>query len=165
MVERHLAKVRVAGSNPVFRSFLLSGSDGGIGRHVGLKIQWPYPGRAGSSPAPSTQKPLKKWLLLFNYPNEQQLSLYALHPYLDYFIILVLMDVNKGKQSLNLIFILLGGGLLLYDLTQESTNVYISTIGLVLLMFGLYKSTRQWVNDNPKDDDQQNSDKNGTQGQ
>gem|GEM_PF-543824 len=103
--------------------------------------------------------------MLFNYPNEQQLSLYALHPYLDYFIILVLMDVNKGKQSLNLIFILLGGGLLLYDLTQESTNVYISTIGLVLLMFGLYKSTRQWVNDNPKDDDQQNSDKNGTQGQ
>ena len=75
------------------------------------------------------------------------------------------MDVNKGKQSLNLIFILLGGGLLLYDLTQEGTNVYISTIGLVLLMFGLYKSTRQWVDDNPKDDDQQNSDKNGTQGQ
>jgi hypothetical protein len=32
--------VRVAGSNPVFRSFLLKfGSDGGIGRHVGLKIQ------------------------------------------------------------------------------------------------------------------------------
>lgn len=75
------------------------------------------------------------------------------------------MDVNKGKQSLNLIFILIGGGLLLYDLTQESTNVYVSTIGLVLLMFGLYKSTRQWVNDNPKDEDQQNSDKNGTQGQ
>ncbi len=75
------------------------------------------------------------------------------------------MDVNKGKQSLNLIFILLGGGLLLYDLTQEGTNVYISTIGLVLLMFGLYKSTRQWVDDNPKDDDQQNSDNNGTQGQ
>ena len=75
------------------------------------------------------------------------------------------MDVNKGKQSLNLIFILLGGGLLLYDLTQEGTNVYISTIGLVLLMFGLYKSTRQWMDDNPKDDDQQNSDNNGTQGQ
>ncbi len=42
-VEHHLAKVRVAGSNPVFRSSitpLWSGSDGGIGRHVGLKIQW-----------------------------------------------------------------------------------------------------------------------------
>ena len=36
-VEHHLAKVRVAGSNPVFRSLKCSG--GGIGRHVGLKIQ------------------------------------------------------------------------------------------------------------------------------
>ena len=36
-VEHHLAKVRVAGSNPVFRSEYCSG--GGIGRHVGLKIQ------------------------------------------------------------------------------------------------------------------------------
>ena len=36
-VEHHLAKVRVAGSNPVFRSVVCS--DGGIGRHVGLKIQ------------------------------------------------------------------------------------------------------------------------------
>src|SRR5699024_11253364 len=39
LVERHLAKVEVAGSNPVFRSTYRSG--GGIGRHVGLKIQWP----------------------------------------------------------------------------------------------------------------------------
>lgn len=30
-----------------------TGSSGGIGRHVGLKIQWPL-GRAGSSPASST---------------------------------------------------------------------------------------------------------------
>ena len=36
-VEHHLAKVRVAGSNPVFRSEKCS--SGGIGRHVGLKIQ------------------------------------------------------------------------------------------------------------------------------
>ncbi|CEN41940.1 conserved hypothetical protein [Capnocytophaga cynodegmi] len=42
LVERNLAKVEVAGSNPVFRSFiaLIKGSDGGIGRHAGLKIQW-----------------------------------------------------------------------------------------------------------------------------
>jgi len=68
------------------------------------------------------------------------------------------MDVNKKNQSINFIFILIGGGLLLYDLSQEETNVYISTIGLVFLMFGLYKSTRQWVDDNPKDGNQQNSD-------
>lgn len=40
-VEHHLAKVRVAGSNPVFRSTtILSCRSGGIGRHAGLKIQW-----------------------------------------------------------------------------------------------------------------------------
>ena len=46
-VEHHLAKVRVVGSNPITRSkpslkegFLLPRPDGGIGRHVGLKIQW-----------------------------------------------------------------------------------------------------------------------------
>ena len=67
LVERNLAKVEVAGSNPVFRSnrcanrsfffdstFLGDpGSGGGIGRHVGLKIQWPL-GCTGSSPVPST---------------------------------------------------------------------------------------------------------------
>ena len=39
LVERHLAKVEVAGSNPVFRSNVYC-SDGEIGRHAGLKIQW-----------------------------------------------------------------------------------------------------------------------------
>ena len=38
LVERDLAKVEVAGSNPVFRS-KYQGSSGGIGRHAGLKIQ------------------------------------------------------------------------------------------------------------------------------
>ena len=42
LVERDLAKVEVAGSNPVFRSRLPKNicSSGGIGRHAGLKIQW-----------------------------------------------------------------------------------------------------------------------------
>ena len=47
LVEHDLAKVGVAGSNPVFRSIFgsdlesepLRGPGGGIGRHVGLKIQ------------------------------------------------------------------------------------------------------------------------------
>lgn len=38
LVERDLAKVEVAGSSPVFRSNIRS--DGEIGRHAGLKIQW-----------------------------------------------------------------------------------------------------------------------------
>ncbi len=41
LVERDLAKVEVAGSNPVFRSTTKNiCSSGGIGRHAGLKIQW-----------------------------------------------------------------------------------------------------------------------------
>ena len=49
-VEHHLAKVRVVGSNPITRSIssflkrifieLSPSPGGGIGRHVGLKIQW-----------------------------------------------------------------------------------------------------------------------------
>ena len=49
-VEHHLAKVRVVGSNPITRSIssflkrifieLSLSPGGGIGRHVGLKIQW-----------------------------------------------------------------------------------------------------------------------------
>ena len=40
LVEHNLAKVRVASSSLVFRS-ILGCSNGGIGRHEGLKIPWP----------------------------------------------------------------------------------------------------------------------------
>ena len=52
LVERNLAKVEVAGSNPVSRSGLLEWWNG---RHAGLKILWAL-ARAGSSPASSTKK-------------------------------------------------------------------------------------------------------------
>ena len=48
LVEHNLAKVGVAGSNPVFRSIPCPG--GGTGRHAGLKILCLF-WRAGSSPA------------------------------------------------------------------------------------------------------------------
>jgi hypothetical protein len=51
LVERNLAKVEVAGSNPVSRSGLLEWWNG---RHAGLKILWAL-ARAGSSPASSTK--------------------------------------------------------------------------------------------------------------
>jgi hypothetical protein len=62
LVEHNLAKVRVAGSNLVFRSkisistvdFFLSCPDGGIGRHAGLKILFAEKASAGSIPAPGT---------------------------------------------------------------------------------------------------------------
>jgi hypothetical protein len=65
LVERNLAKVKVAGSRPVFRSksplaeriFYIRKFDsclgGGIGRHEGLKIPWLH-GRTGSSPVSGT---------------------------------------------------------------------------------------------------------------
>ena len=52
VVEHNLAKVGAAGSNPVSRSERSPG--GGTGRRVGLKIQWPLHGCAGSSPALGT---------------------------------------------------------------------------------------------------------------
>ena len=55
LVEHNLAKVGVAGSNPVFRSTPCPG--GGTGRHAGLKILCPQ-GRTGSSPVWGTKNPL-----------------------------------------------------------------------------------------------------------
>lgn len=51
LVEYDLAKVGVAGSNPVFRSSTCLG--GGTGRHAGLKILYPQ-GCTGSSPVRGT---------------------------------------------------------------------------------------------------------------
>jgi hypothetical protein len=65
LVEHHLAKVRVAGSNLVFRSltiprgwffFPLSRPGGGTGRHAGLKILFAEKASAGSIPAPGTKQ-------------------------------------------------------------------------------------------------------------
>ena len=54
-VEHHLAKVRVAGSNPVFRSFNLSPARVvELVDTLDLKSN-DHCGRAGSSPAPSTK--------------------------------------------------------------------------------------------------------------
>ena len=55
LVEHNLAKVGVAGSNPVFRSPFCPG--GGTGRHAGLKILYPQ-GCTGSSPVWGTLNPL-----------------------------------------------------------------------------------------------------------
>ena len=56
LVEHNLAKVRVASSSFVFRSSLKGCSNGGIGRHEGLKIPF-WRQSAGSSPAGGMEKP------------------------------------------------------------------------------------------------------------
>ncbi|HET8754212.1 MAG TPA: hypothetical protein VFM59_07605 [Salinimicrobium sp.] len=65
--------------------------------------------------------------------------------------------MNKNSsQFLNFLFISLGGALLIYQLTgEEREDPYFLILGLVLLMFGLYRATNWWVEtkDDPNDDD------------
>jgi hypothetical protein len=37
-----------------------------------------------------------------------------------------------------------GGALLIFQLTEKERNVYILIAGLVCLMFGLYRATNHW---------------------
>ncbi|MBZ9778277.1 hypothetical protein LB452_05005 [Psychroflexus sp. CAK8W] len=60
--------------------------------------------------------------------------------------------INTKKQALYTAFIIIGAIMLIYDLTGENENVYLKIGGLLILMIGLYNSTKQWASDNPKDD-------------
>lgn len=57
-------------------------------------------------------------------------------------------SINAPKQTINTIIIVVGIGLLLYDFIANPVAVYFKISGLVILMFGLYKSTQQWTSDN-----------------
>lgn len=48
------------------------------------------------------------------------------------------------SQLINTIFIVLGGGLLVFQLSEEVRNPYLLILGLGLLMFGLYRATNHW---------------------
>lgn len=61
-------------------------------------------------------------------------------------------QINASKQTVNTIIIVLGIGLLLYDFIAKPEAIYFKILGLVVLMFGLYKSTKQWTIDNKSDD-------------
>jgi hypothetical protein len=37
-----------------------------------------------------------------------------------------------------------GGALLIFQLADNERNVYILVVGLILLMFGLYRATNHW---------------------
>ncbi len=62
-------------------------------------------------------------------------------------------QVNVSKQALNTVIILIGAVLLIYDFIAEPKEVYYKIGGLVILMFGLYKSTQQWTSDNNTQDE------------
>jgi len=57
-------------------------------------------------------------------------------------------SINAPKQTFNTIIIVVGIALLLYDFISNADVVYFKISGLVILMYGLYKSTQQWTSDN-----------------
>lgn len=60
--------------------------------------------------------------------------------------------INARKQTINTIVIIAGIGLLLYDFIAKPEVIYFKISGLIILMFGLYKSTQQWTSDNKVDE-------------
>lgn len=68
------------------------------------------------------------------------------------------MKINA--QFINAILIIVGGLFLLTKIVGEGENVYFLVIGIVLLMFGLYRATNHWVytkDDHKKENEDQNS--------
>lgn len=63
----------------------------------------------------------------------------------------------NNSQFLNAILIIIGGGLLLYAISANDVSPYFKIIGLVVIMFGLYRATNYWV---ATKDDHQNDNEN-----
>jgi hypothetical protein len=66
-------------------------------------------------------------------------------------------QVNVSKQGLFTLIIILGAGLLVYDFIANPSVIYFKIAGLIILMFGLYKSTQQWTSDNKAESEQENN--------
>jgi len=62
--------------------------------------------------------------------------------------------MSTKKQTIFTLVIFLGAMILLYGMIYDKNNLYLKIIGIILLMFGLYKSTRVWVDDNKKEDNE-----------
>ena len=48
------------------------------------------------------------------------------------------------SQFINTILIIIGGILLIFQLTDAERNPYLLILGLAILMFGLYRATNHW---------------------
>ena len=66
----------------------------------------------------------------------------------------------NNSQLINTILIVIGGALLIYSISTEHVSPYFKIIGLVIIMFGLYRATNYWVA--TKDDHTKNDDKEET---
>lgn len=58
---------------------------------------------------------------------------------------------KKYGQIINTILIIVGGGIMIYTISGEDRSKYLQILGLVIIMFGLYRATNFWVE--TKDDD------------
>ena len=56
------------------------------------------------------------------------------------------------RKLLNYIFILIGGIAIFTADTEDKNDVYILSVGILLLMFGLFGLSRHIFDDKPKDD-------------
>lgn len=65
---------------------------------------------------------------------------------------------RKYSQILNTILIIVGGAIMIYTISGEDRNKYLQIVGLVIIMFGLYRATNFWVE--TKDDEDNEEEKN-----
>jgi uncharacterized membrane protein YqgA involved in biofilm formation len=59
---------------------------------------------------------------------------------------------RKYGQLINTMLIVIGGGIMIYTILGEDKSRYIQILGLVIIMFGLYRATNFWVE--TKDDEE-----------
>lgn len=52
---------------------------------------------------------------------------------------------KKHTQIINVILIVVGGAILLYTIAGEEKSKYLQILGLIIIMFGLYRATNFWV--------------------
>jgi uncharacterized protein YxeA len=67
---------------------------------------------------------------------------------------------KPSSQFINSAVLIIGGVLLIFEISGEERNVYVMIIGLVMLMFGLYRATNYWVetkDDHKKDEEGENN--------
>lgn len=62
---------------------------------------------------------------------------------------------KKHGQLINTILIVIGGAIMIYTISMEDRNRYLQVLGLVIIMFGLYRATNFWVE--TKDDEEDNN--------
>lgn len=73
---------------------------------------------------------------------------------------------KKYAQVINTVLILIGGAILLYTISGEEKSKYLQILGLIIIMFGLFRATNYWVetkddtfDDAPKDSEEETNTK------